>query len=174
MTQDIRIEDKFALATAKIRWQAEKGEMLPLLFEPTVLTRIDYPTNSLTLVQAPAGSRAAQQLLARKSGTFDVKVQYQLPVTRKDGESGIVLPVPSGLVNRLNLTVANLDVDVLSPQAVSIQRDTAGSNTVATLVLSPVERRLDRLEAAQPRRQAREAGLLCGDFPALRARGRRH
>ena len=29
-------------------------------------------------------------------------------------------------------------MDVLSPQAVSIQRDTAGSNTVATLVLSPV------------------------------------
>ena len=28
-------------------------------------------------------------------------------------------------------------MDVLSPQAVSVQRDTAGSNTVATLVLSP-------------------------------------
>jgi hypothetical protein len=33
--------------------------------------------------------------------------------------------------------VANLDVDVSSPSAVSLQRDTAGSNTVATLVLSP-------------------------------------
>jgi len=35
VAQDVRIEDKFALATAKIHWQAEKGEMLPLLFEPT-------------------------------------------------------------------------------------------------------------------------------------------
>ena len=138
VAQDIRIEDKFAMATANIRWQAEKGEMLPLLFEPTVLTRIDYPTNSLTLVQAPAGARAAQQLLARNSGSFDVKVHYQLRVSRTDGESSIVLPVPPGLVNRLNLTVANLDVDVLSPQAVSIRRDIAGSNTVAVLVLSPV------------------------------------
>src|ERR1035441_3537469 len=66
VTQDIRIEDKFALATAQIRWQAEKGEMLPLLFEPTVLTHIDYPTDALDLVQAPAGSRSAQQLLDRK------------------------------------------------------------------------------------------------------------
>ena len=32
----------------------------------------------------------------------------------------------------------NLDVDVSSPQAVSVQRETAGSNTVATLALSPL------------------------------------
>src|ERR1035441_6153942 len=87
---------------------------------------------------ATAGSRSAQQLLARKKGTYDIKVQYQLPVTKKDAESGVTLPVAYGLVNRLKLTVVNLDVDVLSPQAVSIQRDTADSNTVATLVLSPV------------------------------------
>ncbi len=138
VTQELRIEDKFALGTANIRWQAEKGDVLPLLFEPTVLTRLDYPTNSLELGPAPAGSRAAQQLLARKKGAFDIKLQYQMPVARKDAESSVALPVPCGLINRLNLTVANLDVDVLSPQAVSIQRDTAGSNTVAALVLSPV------------------------------------
>jgi hypothetical protein len=138
VSQNIRIEDKFALATAKIRWQAAKGQMLPLLFEPAVLTRISYPTNSLKLVQALAGSRRAQQLLAQDSGTFDVELQYQLQVTRRDTESGVVLPVPYGLVNRLNLTLVSLDVDVLSPQAVSVQRDTAGSNTVASLVLSPI------------------------------------
>ena len=137
VTQDIRIEDKFVLGTAKIRWQAEKGDPLPLLFEPTVLIGLDYPTNTLDLVQAPAGSRAGQQLLARKKGVFDIKVRYELPVTAKNPESGFALPVPYGLVNRLNLTVVNLDVDVLSPQAVSIQRDTVGSNTVASLVLSP-------------------------------------
>ncbi len=39
VTQQIRIEDQFALATAKIRWQAEKGQVLPLLFEPAVMTQ---------------------------------------------------------------------------------------------------------------------------------------
>ncbi len=34
VTQDIRIEEKFALATARLRWQAEKGDMLPLLCAP--------------------------------------------------------------------------------------------------------------------------------------------
>ena len=68
VTQDIRIEDKFALATAKIRWQAEKGEVLPLLFEPTVLTRLDYPTNALELVQAPAGSRSRAAIARPEEG----------------------------------------------------------------------------------------------------------
>jgi hypothetical protein len=163
VTQDIRIEDKFALATAAIRWQAEKGDMLPLLFEPTVLTRLDYPTNTLELMQATAGSRTARQLLARKSGTFDIKLQYQLPVNKADGESGIVLPVPPGLINRLNLIVANLDVDVFSPQAVSIRRGALARGRSPRC-----------LEAAQPRHETREAGLLCRGFPALRARRRRH
>jgi hypothetical protein len=135
--QDIRIEDKFAIAIVKLRWEAEKGETLPVLMDPAVLTRIVYPTNSLKLLQTPPGGRRAQQLLAKKCGVFDITVQYELQVTRRDSESGVALPVPYGLVNRLNLTVANLDVDVLSPQAVSIQREAAGSNTVASVVLSP-------------------------------------
>jgi len=41
------------------------------------------------------------------------------------------------LINRLKLTVVNSDVDVVSPQAVSGATRDDGSNTVATLVLSP-------------------------------------
>jgi len=137
VTQDIRIEEKFALATAKIRWQAEKGQALPLLLEPAVLTHISYESNALKLVQAPAGAGRAQELLAQKNGAFDIVVQYELPVAKRDAESGLTLPVQYGLINRLNLTLVNLDVDVLSPRAVSVQREISGSNTVASLVLSP-------------------------------------
>ncbi len=138
VTQTVRVEDKFALATAKIHWQAVKGQMLPLLFEPAVLTHISFPTNALKLVQATAGQKRAQQLLARESGAFDLELQYQVQVTKHEAESGFSLPVQYGLVNSLDLTVVNLDVDVVAPQAVSIQRDLVGSNTVAHLVLSPV------------------------------------
>ena len=112
VTQVIRVEDKFALGAATIRWRAEKDDVLPFLFEPTVLTRVDYPTNALKLIEAPAGKRAARQLQAQKSGTFEIRVQYELPVARADGESVLVLPVPAGLVNRLSLTLVNQDVDV--------------------------------------------------------------
>ena len=136
VTQQVRIEDKFALATAKIHWQAEKGQVLPLLFEPAVLTHVTY-SKSLKLEAAPAGSRNSQQLVAQSAGAFDIEVQYQLQITKRDTDSGFMLPVPSGLINRATLTLANLDVDVFSPQSVSVQRSASGSNTVATLVLAP-------------------------------------
>jgi hypothetical protein len=136
ITQQIRIEEKFALATAKIHWQAEKGQTLPVLFEPAVMTHITYP-KSLNLVQSVEGGRRAQQLVADAGGAFDIEVQYQIQVTKRDTDSGFTLPVQGGLVNQLTLTLVNLDVDVFSPQAVSIQRDTSGTNTVASLTLTP-------------------------------------
>lgn len=139
VAHDVRIEEKFALATAKIHWQAEKGQRLPLLFAPAVLTQVRYPTNALKLEPAPAGSKFSEQLLATRRGAFDLEVHYEVPISKRDSESGLALPVPYGLVNRLNLTVVNLDVEVLSPQAVSIRREATGSNTVARLVLSPAD-----------------------------------
>ena len=132
----IRVADGFATGTAKIQWQAEKGEALPLLFDPAVLTHVNYP-KALKLEAAPAGSRGAQQLVAQSGGRFEVEVQYQLQVVRQGNDNGFALPVPNGLVNRATLSLVNLDVDVFSPQAVSVQRGTTGSNTVATLVLAP-------------------------------------
>jgi hypothetical protein len=137
VTQTIRVEEKFALATARIHWQAIKGQTLPILFDPAVLTHMNYPSNALKLVQGAVASKRAQQLFAQEGGAYDIELQYQLQVTKRDAESGLVLPVHYGLINQLVLTVANLDVEVVSPQAVSIAREKSGSNTVATLILSP-------------------------------------
>jgi len=136
VTQQIRIEDKFALATVKIHWQAEKGQLLPLLSEPAVMTHISFP-KSLKLEQAVMGSKRSQQLVALAGGTFDIEVQYQLQVTKRENDTGFVLPVQSGLINEVVLTLSDLDVDVNSPQAISAQRRAVGTNTVASLVLSP-------------------------------------
>jgi len=138
VSQQIRVEEKFAFATAKVHWQAVKGQRLPLLFEPAVLTKITYPLEALKLVPVGIGAKHSQQLLALASGAFDIEVQYQVPVTQKDAESGFTLPAQFGLVNQLTLTLANLDVDVVSPRAVSIERKTIGKDTVAQLILAPV------------------------------------
>ncbi|HTV39305.1 MAG TPA: hypothetical protein VMF08_01910 [Candidatus Sulfotelmatobacter sp.] len=142
VTQQINISNDTATATASIHWQAQKGDVLPLLFQPAVLTGVKYP-NSISLEPATQGSPNAQQLVAESSGNFDVEVQYQLQLAK--GNSGtdngadnvLALPVPSGLVNRATLTLANLNVDVFSLQAASVQCSMSGSNTVATLVLAP-------------------------------------
>ncbi len=135
--EEIRVEDGYAMGKANIHWIAEKGEALPLLFEPAVLTGIQYPSNSLDFISAPPGTRTVQQLLARKAGTFDVEVRYQIPVLKRAADSAITLPIPAGLVHRLDLTVNGLDVDVVSPQAASVRRELSGSNTVANLVFVP-------------------------------------
>ena len=135
VSQEIRVEDRFVFATAKIKWTAERDQALPFLFDPAVLTRINYSSNSLRLAQSAPGQ--PRQLIAERNGSFDVELQYELQVGKNDRESSIQLPVPYGLINRLKLTVVNSDVDVVSPQAVSVERELAESNTVASLVLAP-------------------------------------
>jgi hypothetical protein len=138
VSQQVRIEEDFALVTARIRWPAEKNAVLPLLAEPAVLTRFVNPKEAFKLKQVTLNGKRVQQLVAQRSGTFDLEVQYQVHVAKRGQESGFTLPTPCGLVNQLNLTAAGLDVDVFSPHAVSVQREMAGTNTVAALVLSPV------------------------------------
>jgi hypothetical protein len=137
--QEIRVEDKFAFATAKIRWQAQKGDVLPLLFDPAVLTGVGFPSNSLKLVQSSTSGARVHELVAQRAGSFDIEVQYQLHVGKRDGENGLTLPIQHGLVNRLTLRLPDLDVEVTAPNAVSTQVETAAANTtVARLVLAPV------------------------------------
>jgi hypothetical protein len=107
-----------------------------------VLTGMAYPTNALKIVEVQQGARRTRQLLALESGTFEIALRYQALVNppgvqRPEGESGFVLPTQPGLINKLELTLLNLDVDVVSAQAVAIERTAAGTNTVASLVLAP-------------------------------------
>jgi hypothetical protein len=135
--QQGRVADQFLFATTTIHWRATKGQILPLLSEPGVLTGVLFPTNVFKLVTASTGGRRVQQLLALESNDVEIKAEYQVPIVKREGESGFVLPTSYGLVNRMELTLNNLDVDVSSSSAVSVQRELAGSNTVARLVLAP-------------------------------------
>src|SRR5262249_7121554 len=130
--QELRVQENFVSGTARIRWTAERGQLLPILFEPATLIRVHYPTDALKLVQgvvartdATSGTTnlvRAQELKAKKSGTFELEIEYGLPVTKREDENGFQLPTESGLVNRLDLTMQDLDVDVVSPRAVAIER----------------------------------------------------
>jgi hypothetical protein len=138
ITHDVRVEEGFATATTRIRWNATRNQSLPILFDPAVLLRANFPTNALRLIQAPAGSRRGHHLLALTNGPVDIDLHFQFRTTVRDGVSGLVLPTPHGLVNRLNLTLADLDVDVSAPDAVSIDRQNAASNaTSVRIILAP-------------------------------------
>jgi hypothetical protein len=140
VTQQVLVEDEFVFGAAKIRWVALKGQQLSVLYEPGVLTRLESPTGVARLVQVREGGRRVHRLIAERSGPVEVECRYQVRVGGGGGERGFTLPTQHGLVNRVTLTVAGLDVDVVSPNAVSVQRAEAGvfTNTVAELVLAPV------------------------------------
>lgn len=142
VSQAVTVENGFVIGTARIHWQAVKGQALPLLAAPAVLTHIAYPERRLELVAGPTGSKFSRQLVARESGPLDIEVRYETQVAPDKSDNGFALPLPPGLINSLNLTVVNLDVDVLSAQAVSIKCDHSASNTVASLVLAPGDARV--------------------------------
>src|SRR5262249_42957301 len=105
VAQEIRIEDKFAFGAAKIRWQAEKGQALPLLQSPAVLPLLTFPPRSLHLVRTSDASASAQRLIAKESGTFEIQLEYQLQIVKGPAESGLDLPLRGGLINRVKVTV---------------------------------------------------------------------
>ncbi|HET6408206.1 MAG TPA: hypothetical protein VFG14_10030, partial [Chthoniobacteraceae bacterium] len=166
VTQSLRVEDKFAFVSAKVHWNAIKGQRLPLLFQPAVLTNIKFPAAGLKLVQSTVNQRRSQQLLALESGAYDIDFEYQIPVSKKEAETGVTLPVQYGLVNKLSVALVNLDVDVVSPQAVFIDRKTSGKDTIATLVLTPVN---DVFLVWKPRSRdiAREKPLFYAELTQL-------
>ncbi|HUS33882.1 MAG TPA: hypothetical protein VM680_00890, partial [Verrucomicrobiae bacterium] len=134
--QDIRVQDEFAFATARIRWQATNNQALPIIFAPAVVTGIRYPTNLVRVSALTVEGRRGQQLIAQGNGVVDVEINYQVHVN-KGAEGGFALPTQAGLVNEVRLTLPDLDVDVSSTNAVSVVRENSTNGTVVRLVLRP-------------------------------------
>lgn len=166
VTQQIRVDEKFGFATAKIHWVAEKGQRLPLLFDPAVLTKATFPEAKAKLVQASNNGKRAHHLLALESGVLDVELQYQVGISKNDQGTGFTLPSQFGLVNSVTVTLVNLDVDVFSQSAVAIDRKMADKSTVATLVLAPAN---DIWIGWRPRSRdvAREKSVFHAEFTQL-------
>lgn len=139
VVQEVRVEGQYAIGSARVRWQARQGDVLPLLHAPGVLTRIEYPTNSARLVQTAAADWRDTALLAEQTGLCEIRLDYQVQTVTRESERAFALPTAHGLVNRLTLTLVGLDVEINAPQAVSVQPVASGAstNTVARLVLAP-------------------------------------
>jgi hypothetical protein len=136
VTQQIRVQDQFAFATATIQWQATNNQALPIIFTPAVVTGVKYSTNDARLTNVTLDRRRGQQLIAQKNGLITVEVSYQVYVN-KGAEGGFALPTQPGLVNQVRLTLPELDVDVSSTNAVSVVREPSTNGTVAHLTLAP-------------------------------------
>ncbi len=139
ITQEVRAEEEYVLGEARVRWQAAASQTLPVLEAPGVLTGFELVAGAARLVQGGAPEQPQRALLAGTNGWIEAVIRYQTRVEPQGEGRGFRVPVPPGLVNRLTLTVAGQDVDVVAEQAVSVQRRSAAgaTNTVVELVLRP-------------------------------------
>lgn len=137
VSHEVEVRGDDVRGTATVRWVARKGQVLPLLFEPGILTRSGHPTNVARWVTVRRDGRAVRALVADADQTLEFAVDYQARVVQRGTDRGLVLPVMPGLVHRARLTLVGMDVEVSSPQAIGVQRQTVVSNTVANLVLAP-------------------------------------
>ncbi len=138
VTQQVRVQEDFVFAKAAIRWLARKGEVLPVLYPPGVLTRAELPAGAARLIQLGDGESRHQAVIAEADGDLTLDLEYQTRVQLREGQRGFVVPTQFGLVNRLVVTVAGAEVDLQAANAVSVERGGGdATHTVATLVLAP-------------------------------------
>ncbi|MBL9136126.1 MAG: tetratricopeptide repeat protein, partial [Verrucomicrobiales bacterium] len=137
VSHEVEVRDDAIRGTATVRWVARKGQVLPLLIEPGILTRSGHPTNAARWVTLRRDGRSVRALVAESDQTLEFALDYQTRVAQRGMDRGLALPVTPGLVHRARLTLIGLDVEVFSPQAIGVRRETSGSNTVANLVLAP-------------------------------------
>ena len=138
VSQSVRVEGGQVFGSATLRWSALTHQLLPIVDEPAVLTRIQLPSHGLRMVQTESNGKRIHHLLAETNGTFEVTFDYQLPTARIENDNGFVIPVRPGLVNVGEFVLIGLDVDVECSAAASLDRKTVGTNTVVSWVLRPV------------------------------------
>ncbi|MBI1178579.1 LysM peptidoglycan-binding domain-containing protein [bacterium] len=138
-----RVQNDTLVVQAGMSWSTDAGQWLDFLRQPAVLLNIDYPKDKLKLIESQTDGRTVYRLTALVAGQFEIKFGYQLPLAQDRTDHMVQIPTHSGLVNRLVLEIDNQDVEVSSPQAVSIKRELLKQNghdlTRAELVLAPSE-----------------------------------
>ncbi|MBL9171127.1 MAG: phage tail tape measure protein [Verrucomicrobiales bacterium] len=137
VTQEVRVVENSAMGTVRVRWQAQAGQVLPLLLSPGVMTGFESTEGAGRLVEMLIRTQPGFGFRAEKTGLVELEFRYQVSVARRKGEPGFVLPVVSGVVNRVGFTLAGLDVDLQVPTAISSARREAGADSAFDLVLPP-------------------------------------
>lgn len=136
--ESLRVDHEFVFGTTRLKWNAQRLQTLPLLIEPAVVTAIEYPSASLRLLAADPIQKRPLQLFAEKDGLFEIEMHFQLRLTTRAGQTGFVLPTPAAMLHTLQLELPKQEVEIVSPEAVSIEQSfLAEQGTTANVFLPP-------------------------------------
>jgi hypothetical protein len=121
-----------------LKWEAKAGSRIQFLAAPAVLKSIDLKGGKLKLAQFTSGKSTSQQLIANEVGVYDVGFEYETRMTRVNGEWGFNVPTQPAMVNLLSLEMRGQELEVTSPDAVSLKHTfTKDRINTVDLVLPP-------------------------------------
>ena len=107
--------------TGTLKWEAKAGSRIEFLSAPAVLKSIDLKDGKLKLAQLTVGKTTSHQLIANEAGVYDVLFEYETRMTHVNGVWGFIVPTRPAMVNRLSLEMRGRELEVASPDAVSLK-----------------------------------------------------
>ncbi len=133
------VTDEYATVSLNFTWDAETGESTPILFFPAVITRMEIPSKYVSLGQGKEGTNSVYTLEASRSGKHEIEIEYQTPVTNRNGVWDFSIQSLPSLVYQGEIVFDREDCEVLCSSAVGISYAVADNKhqTKATLQLKP-------------------------------------
>jgi hypothetical protein len=166
--QEAHASGMFVRVVSKLTWNADAGDAVNLLSGAAVLTRIDLAGQPLRLIEERVEGGSELRLKAMQAGSFDVTIEYQVPLGSREGMNGFEVPTPPALVNRIDLMVDGQPMELISGDAVSVvPLETPGSGgNRFRIVLKPIP---NAWIAWRPRRRdpGSERALFYAEFTHL-------
>jgi hypothetical protein len=121
MVQSGQAANSRVTLTGTLKWEAKAGSRIQFLSAPAVLKSIDLKDGKLKLAQFTAGKATSQQIIANEAGEYDVDFEYETRMTQVNGMWGFSVPTQPAMVNRLSLEMRGQEIEVTSPDAVSLK-----------------------------------------------------
>ncbi len=87
VTHQIHVTNNIVFGVARFNWAARKGQMLPLLHGPAVITKLEFPRDSARLVQTGMEGQSRPAIMAEQDATIEIELQYQLPSIMESRDS---------------------------------------------------------------------------------------
>lgn len=129
-----RDAEQSAAVTTVIAFTAKDALSLPVVPAAGVLTDYTLDSHHLEIVSDQDG----YTLEVSRKGTYEVTLIYQLPVTEKEGQWSLGVPLPQNMKNRVTLHLPEAELEVQADSAVLFKSTTQDGATEAEAVFGPV------------------------------------
>jgi len=139
VTVSAQVNDETARVNVSFEWEAKSGDRLPILSNPAVITSLDVPDGSVSLIQEFVQGSLVYFLEASRSGNHEVAFDYETSVTVSGTVWSFNLRSIPSLIYEATVAFERSNCEAFSDSAVGVHylTDTPRGSTVARIRLKP-------------------------------------